>query len=78
MRAVYRNPKELATCLKDLIDQYLEELITYEKLAQKVLRIVDANKNAVYKDGHMPSKLANFLGEDRKDILDKIVYNDQN
>ena len=78
MRAVYRNPKELATCLKDLIDQYLEDLITYEKLAQKVLRIVDANKNAVYKDGHMPAKLANFLGEDRKDILDKIVYNEQN
>lgn len=78
MRAVYRNPKELATCLKDLIDQYLEDLITYEKLTQKVLRIVDANKNAVYKDGHMPSKLANFLGEDRKDILDKIVYNEQN
>ena len=31
MRAVYRNPKELATKLKDLIDLYLEDLLSYEK-----------------------------------------------
>ena len=32
MRAVYRNPKELATKLKDVIDLYLEDLLSYEKL----------------------------------------------
>lgn len=73
MRAVYKNPKELATCLKDLVDQYLESLITYEKLQEKIIRIVNSNKNAVYKEGNMPIKLANFLGEDRKAIIDKIV-----
>ena len=44
MRAVYKNPKELATCLKDLIDLYLDDLMTYEKLTVKILKIVDANE----------------------------------
>ncbi|MDU5118473.1 MAG: ribonuclease P, partial [Clostridium botulinum] len=30
MRKVYKNPKELATCLKDLVDLYLDDLMTYE------------------------------------------------
>ncbi|GAA0069057.1 TIGR04540 family protein [Clostridium sardiniense] len=75
MRAVYKNPKELATCLKDLIDQHLDDLITYEKLEEKIVRIVKANGNSVYKDGHMPVKLSNILGEERKDIIDKIMAN---
>ena len=36
MRTVYRNPKELATCLKDLVDNYLEFLISYDELKEKV------------------------------------------
>ena len=31
MRAVYRNPKELATKLKDLVDLYQDDLLAYEK-----------------------------------------------
>ena len=27
MRAVYRNPKELASKIKDLVDTYLEDMI---------------------------------------------------
>ena len=32
MRAVYRNPKELATKLKDVVDLYQDDLLSYEKL----------------------------------------------
>lgn len=38
MRKVYKNPKELATCLKDLVDLYFEDLMTYEKLEEKFLK----------------------------------------
>lgn len=75
MRAVYKNPKELATCLKDLVDQHLDDLMTYEKLEEKIVKIVKANGNSVYKDGHMPVKLSNILGEERKEIIDKIMEN---
>ena len=71
MRAVYKNPKELATCLKDLIDLYLDDLMTYEKLTVKILKIVDANE--VYRNGFMENKISNGLGEQRREIINKIV-----
>ncbi|MGL5151015.1 MAG: TIGR04540 family protein [Clostridium sp.] len=71
MRSVYRNPRELATVLKDLVDTYQEDLITYEKFEEKVLKIVEAN--GVYKDGNMSLKLANIIGNERVEIINKIV-----
>ena len=57
MRTVYRNPKELATCLKDLVDNYLEFLISYDELKEKVNKIVSANGERVYRDGKISLKL---------------------
>lgn len=73
MRAVYKNPKELATKLKDAVDLYFDDLITYEKLQQTVEKMIKANKDSIYKDGFMPVKLSSFLGEERKEIIDKIA-----
>ena len=50
MRAVYKNPRELATCLKDIVDTYYDDLITYEKMKDKILKIVEANKDSIYKE----------------------------
>lgn len=77
MRAVYKNPKELATCLKDLVDQYLDFIISYEKLKEKIIKIVEANGESVYKGGNMTAKLANFLGEERVKIINEIVKNNK-
>lgn len=71
MRAVYKNPRELATCLKDLVDSYLEDLVTYEKLEEKIKKIVNAN--VVYKNGKIEGKISNILGEERIAIIDKII-----
>lgn len=73
MRKVYKNPKELATCLKDLVDLYFEDLMTYEKLEEKVSKIVEANKDSIYKNGVINTKLANVLGDLRIDVINKIV-----
>lgn len=73
MRAVYRNPKELATCLKDLVDNYLEDLLSYENLESKVKKIVDANEDRVYKDNKISLKLYPYLGDERVQIIDKII-----
>lgn len=73
MRSVYKNPRELATCLKDLVDNYLEDLITYEKLEERVLKIINSNGDSVYKEGFMPVKLSNMLGEERVEIINKIA-----
>jgi uncharacterized protein (TIGR04540 family) len=73
MRAVYRNPKELATCLKDLVDNYLEDLLSYENLESKIKKIVEANGDRVYKDGKISLKLYPYLGDERIEIIDKII-----
>lgn len=75
MRAVYRNPKELATKMKDLVDSYRDSLITYEKLEQTVIAMINANEDRIYKNGFMPTKLINALGEERKAIIDEIAKN---
>ena len=73
MRAVYQNPRELATCLKDIIDTYYDDLITYEKMKDKILKIVEANKDSIYKEKNMSVKIANVLGENRVELIDEIV-----
>jgi len=73
MRVVYKNPKELESKLRDLIDTYLDNLIDYEKLEQTLILIINANENSVYKNGFMPTKLANALGDERVNIINKIA-----
>jgi uncharacterized protein (TIGR04540 family) len=73
MRAVYRNPKELATCLKDIVDTYNDDLISYEKMEDRIMKIVNANKESIYKEKSMSVKIANVLGDKRVEIINKIV-----
>lgn len=73
MRAVYRNPKELAIKIKDLVDMYGEGLVTYENLETTILEMIKKNEDRIYKNGFMPTKLINVLGEDRKAIIDEIA-----
>lgn len=76
MRKVYRNPRELATCLKDIIDVYLEDLMTYEKMEEKIVAIVEANKDRVYKEKNMNVNISKYLGDERVEIIDKIIKKD--
>lgn len=75
MRTIYKNPKELGACLRDIVDLYRDDLMTYEKLSDKVIKIVDSNIERFFKNGDVEIKIANILEEDRiaiiKDILDK-------
>ena len=73
MRAVYRNPKELATCLKDIVDTYEDDLISYEKMEDRIMKLVEANRDAIYKEKSMSVKIANVLGDQRVDIINKVV-----
>ena len=69
MRAVYRNPKELATKLKDVIDLYLDDLLSYEKLESTVVAMIKANDDRIYKNGFMPTKLIAAIDRRRKIVL---------
>lgn len=78
MRAVYRNPRELATCLKDIVDTYYDDLISYEKMEDKIMKIVDANRDSIYKEKSMSTKIANVLGDKRVEVINKVVESKTN
>lgn len=72
MRKIYKDPKELAICLKDLVDFYLDDVMTYEKLKEKIAILINANEDRIYKDGNISLKISNVLGSSRVDIINKI------
>ncbi|HCO74964.1 MAG TPA: ribonuclease P, partial [Clostridium sp.] len=69
MRTIYKNPKELGACLRDIVDLYRDDLMTYEKLSDKVIKIVDSNVERFFKNGDVEIKIANILEEDRIAII---------
>ena len=73
MRTVYWNPRELATCLKDIVDNYYEDIISYETMEEKIMKIVNSNKDAIYKEKAMSTKISNVIGANREEIINKIV-----
>lgn len=72
MKLVYKNPKELATKLSDLVDAYKEGLISQEEFEKTVNGMIEKNKDSIYKNGFMPVKLIRVIGEDRKNIIDEV------
>ncbi|ERI91017.1 hypothetical protein HMPREF1982_03579 [Clostridiales bacterium oral taxon 876 str. F0540] len=72
MKAVYKNPKELATKLIDLVDTYREGLIDEEKFEKSVSAMIEKNENTIYKNGFMPARLISIIGEDRKTFIDEV------
>lgn len=75
MRLTYKNPRELATCIKDLIDSHLEGLVEYDAFQEKLIKLIKANEDRIYKDGVMSLKISNVLGNSRIEIIDKIINN---
>lgn len=72
MKVVYKNPKELATKMMDLVDTYREGLITYEEFEKTVTAMIERNDDRIYKNGFMPAKLISIIGEDRKAVIDEV------
>ena len=73
MRARYRNPKELAVALKDQIDLFQENLMEYDKLKVRIVRIAKESNDVFYKNEHIAPKLIEVLGEDRLAIIKEIL-----
>ena len=48
MKAVYKNPKELGTKMKDLVDTFREGLISYEEFEKTVIAMIEKNEDRVY------------------------------
>ncbi len=73
MKATYKNPKELATKVIDLVDSFTEGLITQEAFEKTMIALIQKNEGRIYKNGFMPAKLISVIGEDRKAVIDEVA-----
>ena len=73
MRKVYRNPKELATYLKDMVEMYFDDLMTYEKMEAKIKEVIEANEERFFKNGNVDVKVAQIIGESNMEVINKII-----
>lgn len=73
MRARYRNPKDLAIALKDQIDLYQENLMEFDKLKERIIRISKTSDDVFYKNEHISQKIVQVLGEERMEIVKEIL-----
>ena len=69
----YRNQKELAHALKELIDSYWREETDEEVLFKQVQEIVERNKDKVYSEGVYGSVLEQRLGKKRLFVITRIL-----
>jgi len=74
MRKIYKDPKRLATCLKDLIDSYFDNVITYDKLRERITILINSNEDRIYKGGNILLKISNIIGSSRVEIINKIYF----
>ena len=73
MRLIYRNPKELATAIIDLVELYQDDLITEDKYEEKLKKIFEANEERIFKNGKIDSKLCKIIGDDRIEMIKKVI-----
>ncbi|MGL4453699.1 MAG: TIGR04540 family protein [Sarcina sp.] len=73
MRARYRNPKELAIAVKDQIDLYQDNLMEFDKLKARIIRIAKESNDVFYKNDHIAPKIVEALGEERLAIVKEIL-----
>lgn len=61
--------------LRDIVDAYFENQITEVELENKVVKIIEANKNRFYKDDtdEIAYKPAQILGKARQEVLLNIL-----
>ena len=75
VRIYYKNQTELSMALRDIVDAYFENQITEVELENKVVKIIEANKNRFYKDDtdEIAYKPAQILGKARQEVLLNIL-----
>lgn len=73
MRVTYKNPKELGSALRDIVDLYRDDMMSFEEVSKKVVTLAERNEERLFKNGNIEIKIANVLGEERIAIVNEIL-----
>ena len=74
IRLYYKSQSALGMALRDYIDMYFQNKIQDEELEEKIMEVVEANKEKFYNDDlEIASKPKLILGKTRLEVLNKII-----
>lgn len=73
LRLYYKNQAELGYALRDFIDDYFENKVLDEELEEKIISVVEANKDKFYKGNDIAQKPKQILGKTRLNVLKQIL-----
>ena len=69
----YKNQRELAENLNNLIDMYWENKLDENILVENIINILNNNRDKILKDNHFTKILQQQCGKKRLDLIDKIL-----
>ncbi|AYE35767.1 TIGR04540 family protein [Clostridium septicum] len=73
IRTFYKSQADLGYALRKYIDDYFDNKIPDVELRENISKIVEENKDKVFKEGDITKKLQQILGKNRLKILISIV-----
>ena len=75
MITYYKNQEELADALKKIIDSYWDLDIKESVLVESLFRIIENNREMIYKNGDYTTVLKQRLGLRRLNLIEKVFSN---
>ena len=73
IRTFYKSQADLGYALREYIDDYFDNKIPDVELRENISKIVEENKDKVFKEGDITKKLQQILGKNRLKVLISIV-----
>lgn len=73
IRLYYKNQLELGYALRDYIDAYFQNKIMDKELEEKIVSVIECNRDKFYKDDEIAQKPKQILGKTRLNVLKQIL-----
>ncbi len=73
IRLYYKNQLELGYALRDYIDAYFQNKVLDKELEEKIISVIEANRDKFYKDNEIAQKPKQILGKTRLNVLQQIL-----
>lgn len=73
VKKFYRNQKEVASALNNVIDQYYNNIINETSLKKLTLSIIRSNSTKVFRDNSFTTVISQRCGKRRLELLEKVL-----
>ena len=69
----YTTQTDLATALKFIVDEYLENNMTDDEMSTYINDLIDSNPDIFYKNDKVPTRIKAILGKKRLSLINNVL-----